>query len=66
MTAGEAVFVDSGTWIAFVLTGRLLGHRGASTTNRCVLLDDTTRAQAAERVTLAVERKLRQGGVGSR
>ena len=44
------------------VTGRLLGHRRASTTNRYVHLDDTTLGEAAERVALAVERKLRSGG----
>ncbi len=44
------------------VTGRLLGHRRASTTNRYVHLDDATLGQAAERVALAVERKLRQEG----
>ena len=47
------------------VAGHLLGHRRASTTNRYVHLDDATLSQAADRVALAVERKLRQGGVGS-
>ena len=46
------------------VAGRLLGHRRASTTNRYVHLDDATLGQAAERVALAVERKLRRGGAG--
>ena len=41
------------------VAGRLLGHRRASTTNRYVHLDDATLGQAAERVAVAVERKLR-------
>jgi len=40
------------------VAGRLLGHRRASTTNRYVHLDDTTLSQAAERVALAVQRRL--------
>lgn len=36
------------------VTGRLLGHRRASTTNRYVHLDDAL-TQAAERVALAIE-----------
>ena len=46
------------------VAGRLLGHRQASTTNRYVHLDDATLGKAAERVALAVQRKLRQGGAG--
>ena len=42
------------------VAGRLLGHRRASTTNRYVHLDDATLSQAAERVALAIQRKLRQ------
>ena len=41
------------------VAGRLLGHRRASTTNRYVHLDDATLSQAAERVAVAIERKLR-------
>ena len=41
------------------VTGRLLGHRRASTTNRYVHLDDATVSHAAERVAAAIERKLR-------
>ena len=44
------------------VAGRLLGHQRASTTNRYVHLDDATLSQTAERVELAVERKLRQDG----
>ena len=40
------------------VTGRLLGHRRASTTNCHVHLDDATLSQAAERVALAVQRRL--------
>ena len=40
------------------VTGRLLGHRRASTTNRYVHLDDTILSQAAERVAMAIQRKL--------
>ncbi len=46
------------------VAGRLLGHRRASTTNRYVHLDDATLGEAAERVALAVQRKLRQGDAG--
>ena len=41
------------------VAGRLLGHRRASTTNRYVHLDDATLSEAAERVALAVQRKLK-------
>ena len=37
------------------ITGRLLGHRRASTTNRYVHLDDATLNRAAERVDLAMQ-----------
>ena len=37
--------------------GRLLGHRQASTTNRCVHVDDATLTRAAERVALSIARK---------
>ena len=40
------------------VTGRLLGHRRASTTNRYVHLDDATLSQAAERVAGTIRRKL--------
>ena len=40
------------------VAGRLLGHRRASTTNRYVHLDDATLSQAAERVAVALERRL--------
>ncbi len=40
------------------VAGRLIGHRRASTTNRYVHLDDATLSQAAERVAMAVHRKL--------
>ena len=40
------------------VAGRLLGHRRASTTNRYVHLDDATLSEAAERIALAVQRKL--------
>ena len=41
------------------VAGRLLGHRRASTTNRYVHLDDATLRQAAERVAMAVQGKLK-------
>ena len=41
------------------VAGRLLGHRRASTTNRYVHLDDATLSQAAERVAVAIMRKVR-------
>ena len=41
------------------VAGRLLGHRRASTTNRYVHLDDATLSQAADRVAVAIQRKLR-------
>ena len=40
------------------ISGRLLGHRRASTTNRYVHLDDATVSEAAEPVSLAIQRKL--------
>ena len=40
------------------VAGRLLGHRGATTTNRYVHLDDVTLRQAAERVAVAIQGKL--------
>ena len=40
------------------VTGRLLGHRRATTTNRYTHLDDPTLSEAAERVAGAIERKL--------
>ena len=40
------------------VAGSLLGHRRASTTNRYVHLDDATLSQAAERVAVAIQRKL--------
>ena len=40
------------------VAGRLLGHRRPSTTNRYVNLDDATLGQAAERVAMAIHRKL--------
>ena len=39
-------------------TGRLLGHRSPTTTNRYAHLDDATLGEAAERVAAAVQRKL--------
>ena len=42
------------------VSGHLLGHRRASTTNRYVHLDDATLSQAAERVAGAIQRKLRR------
>ena len=39
-------------------TGRLLGHRSPATTNRYAHLDDATLGEAADRVALAVQRKL--------
>ena len=44
------------------VAGRLLGHRRATTTNRYVHLDDATLSQAAERVGVEIERKLRGTG----
>ena len=41
------------------IAGRLLGHRRATTTNRYIHLDDSTLSQAAERVAVAIQRKLR-------
>ena len=43
------------------IAGRLLGHRRASTTNRYVHLDDATLSEAAERVAVAIIRKLTLG-----
>ena len=40
------------------VTGRLLGHRRATTTNRYVHLDAATLSEAAERVAVAIQRKL--------
>ena len=40
------------------VAGRLLGHRRASTTNRYIHLNDATLSQAAERVAVAIQRKL--------
>ena len=48
------------------VAGRLLGHRRASTTNRYVHLDDAILSEAAERVALAVQQKLRQGSEADR
>ena len=42
-----------------VVAGRLLGHRGATKTNRFAHLDDVTLSQAAERVTVTFQWKLR-------
>ena len=42
--------------------GRLLGHRSPTTTNRYAHLDDATLGEAAERVALAVQRKLAASG----
>ena len=52
--ASHAVMNGESLYIA----GRLLGHRRASTTNRYVHLDDATLGQAAERVAVAIARKL--------
>ena len=41
------------------VTGRLLGHRRTSTTNRYVHFDDTTLTEAAERVAMAMDQKFR-------
>ena len=41
------------------MAGRLLGHRRAATTNRYAHLDDATLQDAAERVAMAIGRKLR-------
>ena len=38
--------------------GRLLRHRRVSTTNRYVHLDDATLSEVAERVVVAIHRKL--------
>ena len=40
------------------MTGRLLGHRRAATTNRYAHLDDATLSEAAERVAKAIKQKL--------
>ena len=40
------------------VTGRMLGHRRPSTTNHYAHLDDTTLSRAAERVAMAIQRKL--------
>ena len=40
------------------VTGRLLGHRRATTTNRYVHLDDATLSEAVERVAVAIELRL--------
>ena len=40
------------------VVGRLLGHRHASTTDRCIPLDDTSLSQAAEWTTAALQSKL--------
>ena len=42
------------------VAGRLLGHRGASTTNRYVHLDDATLGEAAERVAVAIAAAMRR------
>lgn len=57
MRASHAIMTGEGLHIA----GRLLGHRRASTANRYIHLDDPMLCQAAERVVVAVRRKLRQG-----
>ena len=41
------------------VTGRLLGHRQASTTNRYIHLDDETLSHGAEHVAVAARAKLR-------
>ena len=43
------------------MTGRLLGHRRATTTNRYAHLDDATLSDAAERVAEAIKRKFSHG-----
>ena len=40
------------------VTGRLFGHRRATTTNRYVHLDAATLSEAAERVAVTIQRKL--------
>lgn len=52
-------------WTGYYRTGPrdaagigLLGHRRASTTNRYVHLDDATPNRVAERVAVAIDRKL--------
>ena len=47
------------------VTGRLLDHRHATTTNRYAHLDDATLSAAAERVAGAIERKLFPYGDGN-
>ena len=44
------------------VAGRLLGQRGASTTNRCVHLDDATLGEAAGQVAAGIARKVRGPG----
>ena len=44
------------------VTGRLLGHRRATTTNRYVHLDDATLSQAADRLAVAIQGKLGHTG----
>ncbi len=41
------------------VTGRLLGHRRATTTNCYAHLDDDTLSGAAERVAMAIDQKIR-------
>lgn len=60
--ASHAVMNSESPHAAGRLLGRLLGRRRATTTNRYVHLDDATPSQAAERVAVAVERKLRGSG----
>ena len=42
------------------VTGRLLGHRRASTTNRYIHLDDATLGRTAERIAVTILANLRQ------
>ncbi|GEM_PF-5404300 len=49
-----------------MVSGRLLGHRRASTTNRYVHLNDATLSQTAERVAVAIERAMRPESPGKR
>ena len=48
------------------VAGRLLGHRRASTTNRYVHFDDATLSDAAERVAIAIDFRLRYSDLESK
>ena len=45
------------------MAGRLLGHRHAATTNRYAHLDDATLIEAAERIAVAINRKVCRTGL---